>query len=328
MHSGISVVIPNYNGSRLLPQILPTVYAALDHLKMPYEIVIADDCSTDDTINYLNQHFPKVRIVSNSKNSGFSVTANNGIRHAHYELVLLLNSDVKLEQDYFAHLISYFSSKDTFGVMGRIVGWDDDQIQDGAKYPSFHNAKIKTSMNYLLEDAHEMHKGLFTIYLSGANALIDRTKFLYIGGFNEMFSPFYVEDYELSLRAWRMGYTCYYEHRAVCRHQTSTTIRTRNRKSYIKMISNRNKWFLHAIHLETIRRIVWMIQLLPEILVQSLLMKTYYLKAFRLFIAAGSAIKKSRQELEVKSGGKLLSVEEVVKKIRMSIRNKKAIFFR
>src|SRR6266498_2200602 len=72
---GISVVIPNYNGAKLFSETLPTVFIALDKIQLPSEIIISDDCSTDDSVSYLQKNFPEVKIVSNKKNSGFSVTA-------------------------------------------------------------------------------------------------------------------------------------------------------------------------------------------------------------------------------------------------------------
>jgi len=328
MQPGISVVIPNYNGAALLPQTLPTVFAALDRSGRPYEVIVSDDASTDDSLEYIATGFPTVEILVAQKNGGFSVTANRGIRAARFDLVLLLNSDVKLTPDYFLHLLPYFSKENVFGVMGRIIGWGDDKIQDGAKYPSFHSAKIKTSVNYLLEDEAAMEEGLYTMYLSGANALVDRRKLLELGGFNELFSPFYVEDYELSLRAWRLGWRCYYEHRAVCRHQTSTTIRSNSRKAFIRLISNRNKWFLHAIHLGAGRRLLWFIQLLPEVFFQSLLLKDYYLRAFLLFIKSYGRVRRSRHDFQQLAGNKkLLSVQEVARFIQASIKGRAVKFF-
>lgn len=328
MKPGISVVIPNYNGVHLFPVTLPTVFTALEQSGLSYEVIVCDDGSTDGSPEYLSRHFPSIQLLKNEKNSGFSVTANRGLRAARFDLVLLLNSDVQLTPDYFHYQLSYFSKEDTFGVMGRIIGWSDDHIQDGAKYPSFHSAKIKTSVNYLLEDEEEMKGGLYSMYLSGANALMDRKKLEELGGFNELFSPFYVEDYELSLRAWRLGWFCYYEHRAVCRHQTSTTIRSKSRKSFIKMISNRNKWFLHAIHLNAGRRLLWMLQLLPEVFFQSLLMKGYYIKAFLLFIGSYGRVRASRKIFRQKAGGKkLLPVREVARLIQDSVKDKKVKFF-
>jgi GT2 family glycosyltransferase len=291
-------------------------------------VIVSDDASIDDSISWIEKNFPAVKIVRNKINRGFSATANAGIHAATYELVFLMNSDVKLEPGYFLPQLKYFDRPDTFGVMGRIIGWDDDQIQDGAKYPSFHQAKIKTSKNYLLSSEEEMKEGIYTSYISGANALLNKNHFLRLGGFNELFSPFYVEDFELSLRAWRTGLKCYYEHQSVCRHKTSTTIKSKSRKSFIRMISNRNKWYAHAIHLSAGRRFLWMIQLIPEILFQTILLKTYYLKAFGQYLKNLDRIKSSREELKkINEGKKLLSVQEVAVFIQQSVKDKDIRFF-
>ncbi len=253
--AGISVVIPNYNGEVLLPLVLPTVFTALHNAELPFEIIIVDDCSSDKSILLLKEKFSEIKVLQNNINSGFSITSNKGMREAKYDWVLLLNSDVKLEPDYFMPLLKYTRRDNVFGVMGRIVGWDNDTIQDGAKYPFFHGVKIKTSGNYLLKDKSAMADGLYSMYLSGANALMNKKIFIEIGGLNELFSPFYAEDFELSLRAWRLGYECYYEYNAVCRHQTSATIVTSNKKKHIKKIYNRNKMYLHAIHLSSGKRL-------------------------------------------------------------------------
>lgn len=320
---GVSVVIPNYNGAKLFPETLPTVLCALHHINLPFEIIVSDDCSTDDSISYLQKNFPDIKIVANKKNSSFSITANNGIRNAQYDLALLLNSDVKLEPEYFVHQLKYFDHNDTFGIMGRIVGWDDDVIQDGAKYPSFHGVKIKTSDNYLLQNEEEMNNGLYTMYISGANALLDRKKFLDIGGFNELFSPFYVEDFEFSLRAWRRGWKCYYDYQSVCRHQTSTTIQSANKKKFIKKIYNRNKMFLHGIHLPAGKRYIYYFQLFFEGLAKLITGHWYFIQSIFLFIGSYTKVRMSREGLLQREKGKPhLSVNEVAELVLSSVKGK------
>ena len=172
---GISVIIPNYNGTILLPQILPPLFIALQNTKLPYEVILSDDCSTDNTIDFLKTNYPQLILIESKVNEGFSKTINKGIFLAKYDYLLLLNSDVKLNENYFDTLIPYFDLPDTFGVMGRIIGWDNDEIQDGGKYPSFHGVKIKTSGNYIPLDPKPTDK-LYSMYLSGANALVSRKK--------------------------------------------------------------------------------------------------------------------------------------------------------
>ncbi len=101
------MVIPNYNGEQLLPQILPPAVLALSATGIPYEIIVADDASTDDSVAILQRDFPQVQLIQLPSNGGFSKTANAGIQVARFDWVLLLNSDVKLTPTYFEYLLPY-----------------------------------------------------------------------------------------------------------------------------------------------------------------------------------------------------------------------------
>ncbi len=326
--SGISVIIPNYNGVDLFPQILPSLFSALTFTQIPYEVLICDDNSTDSSVQFIQSRFPQIRIVQSPINQGFSPTINQGIFLAQYDLVFLLNNDVKLEPDYFIHQLRYFSRTDTFGVMGRIVNWEDDQIQDGAKYPYKQGFKIKTNRNYVSQKP-EIEDWLYSVYLSGANALIDKKKLLLLKGFDEVFAPYYVEDYELSIRAWRLGWKCYYEHFSICRHAGSVTINKKNTPFYIKVIYNRNKLLFHALHLSPFKRTVWFLQVVFETIFNLLLGRWYYWRSLLLFLSLRKKIVKSRGNLIEcsKKTGVLLSLDSVFKMIQNSLINKSIMKF-
>ncbi|MCG2617959.1 glycosyltransferase family 2 protein [Terrimonas sp. NA20] len=317
--SGVSVVIPNYNGLLLLQDILPAVVIAIEETKLPFEIIISDDCSSDNSIPFLTQEYPDVIILENETNQGFSPTINKGIFKARYSHLLLLNSDVKLEPGYLVHLLRYFDKPDTFGVMGKIIGWDDDYVQDGGKFPSFHGLKIKTSGNYL-PVKKESGQWLYSMYLSGAAAFVDRSKVISLGGFNELFAPFYVEDYDLSLRAWRMGWKCYYDDYAVCRHKVSVSIKQSHRKKSIKVVYDRNKMFLHAIHLSYFKRFQWFVQFSFESLAYLFMFRITWLKSLLSFIRHYNGVIESRRNLlKAANGRELLTVNQVVELVRSSV---------
>ena len=317
---GISVVIPNFNGAQLFPQTLPPLFAALNRAGIPNEVLIVDDCSTDDSVESLQQNFPQVTVLKGEVNQGFSPTINRGIRAARFDLVFLLNSDVKLKEDYFVHLIPYFDRSDTFGVMGQIVNWEDDRIQDGAKLPTFQGAKIKTFKNFLPSET-PVQGGLYTMYLSGAETLVSREKLLQLGGFDEIFAPYYIEDYELSLRAWRLGWKCYYEHNSVCRHKTSSSIKSKSRKKHIQTIYYRNKMFLHAIHLSSFQMALYYPQIFLECLIRVASFRFHYVKSIILFFKQREKCKESRLRFEEVSGkvGTNLPLGEVAEKIVRSL---------
>jgi GT2 family glycosyltransferase len=313
LQQGISIVIPNYNGTELLGQILPPAIVAIKNTGLPFEIIVSDDASTDDSVAYLQREFPEIICLRSSVNSGFSVTANRGVQAAKYDWTLLLNSDVKLTPNYFYYLLPYREKQQVFGVMGQIIGWDDDHIQDGGKLLVMQGAKIKTSYNYK-PILHRPEINYPSFYLSGANAFVNTKLFLQIGGFNELFAPFYIEDTELGLRAWRLGYECLYEHRAVCRHRTSSTIATAQKKKKIQIIYNRNKMFLHAIHLNGWMLLLWFAQLKLEILFNIITLRFSLVKSYLKFWGHIGSVIRFR-----KSFKPIVSVKEVCNKINKGL---------
>jgi GT2 family glycosyltransferase len=245
----ISVVIPSYNGKELLEKNLPFLLTALKNSGAEYEIIVVDDASQDDTLAFLASHYPAIKTLSNTQNKGFAPTINKGIYAASLDLVFLMNNDVELSADYFLPLFTYFEDPAAFGVMGKIIGLDDSRVQDAAKYPAYNGLSISGARNFEIEGAL-LPAPIPSFMLSGANALIERQKLLTLGGFNEIFAPFYWEDLDLSLRAWRLGWRCYYCPEAVCRHPASTTVKKYFKQRQARRAAERNKMLLHIIHLE------------------------------------------------------------------------------
>ncbi|HYV55738.1 MAG TPA: glycosyltransferase family 2 protein [Chitinophagaceae bacterium] len=319
--SGISVVIPNYNGRYLLEEIVPPLMEALQNALLPFEVIVSDDKSTDDSISFLQSVYPQVNVIAHETNRGFAPTINSGIFAAKHSHLLLLNSDVKITPAFFSGLIRYFDKEDTFGVMTRIVGWDNDTIQDGGKYPYFHGVKIKTSGNYIPVD-EKKDQWLYSMYLSGANAFVDREKIIQLAAFNEMFAPFYVEDYEVSVRAWRFGWKCYYEHGTVCRHKESVTIKTKAKKNQVNKIYYRNKMYLHALHLPPGLLALWHIQLFFECLFNLILFRLYFVQSVIQYLYHLPKVFSKRtafKKLAKQSRKKLLSLKEVTEVVLKNI---------
>lgn len=308
MKYSVSVVIPNYNGKKLLEEYLPSVIEALKQADTEHEIIVSDDASTDDSVVFVKEKYPHIKIATSAINRGFSHTANNGIKLAGKKLVLLLNSDVKLKQDYFESQWKYFNDPATFGVMGSIWTEDGKHLMDSAKYPAWKGAQLRTTVNYRIKS--KSSKPLLTLFLSGANALVDREKLMALQGFDTRYSPFYMEDVDLSVRAWRKGWKCYYEENAFCYHKLSESISSHSSEKKVRLISKRNKMLFHHIHLSGMRRVLWNIEntlnLLFRWLVADLSYYTYY-----------SEYRKIVRENNLKDGY-TQSLEDVVNEIKGS----------
>ncbi|RZA01081.1 MAG: glycosyltransferase family 2 protein [Sphingobacteriaceae bacterium] len=276
-NKSISIIIPNYNGIKLLQQYMPCTIDAIVNAGVDFEIIIVDDCSTDDSVNFIKTNYPEIKLIESPQNKGFSHSCNLGIQASRCQLILLLNSDVKLTPGYFLHQWRYFDKDDTFGVMGRIIDMDGDHIQDAARMPKFNGLKLKTGYFYYTQNGTD---DIQTLYLSGANALVDAAKLKAIGGFYELFSPFYCEDMELSVRAQRLGWKCYYEHQAICRHEMSTTTK-KIKRTWVKTIYHRNRYYFHALHLNGGARALWYMQITLELIFKLLAGQFWLLKSYK-----------------------------------------------
>jgi GT2 family glycosyltransferase len=324
----ISVIIPNYNGIELLEAYLPFALEAVKNAGVDHEVIIVDDHSVDNSVNFIRQNYPGIKLILNAENKGFSFTCNRGIEAAQYELIFLLNSDVKLSADYFIHQWKYFSLPDTFGVMGRIIDMEGDDIQDAARLPKFNGLKLKTDYFYY---SNNLDDRLYTMYLSGANALVDAAKLRELGGFDELFSPFYSEDMELSIRAWRLGWKCYYEHRAICRHQLSATTKNYETPQWVKSIYFRNRFYFHVIHFDGLAAFLYCCQITLIDLVPKLLIGQFWIwKSYRELFRNRGLIAQRKSEFKklMDKYNSRINLFTVVSNIRLSVRNKNIIRFK
>lgn len=237
------MVIPSFNGKELLEQYLPSLLETLRNSRQvpQYETIVVDDASTDGTDVFLTENYPEVIYLKNTENMGFSKTSNRGLHQAKHELVLFLNNDMVLNDDFFEKTIPYFDQEDTFGVFSEIRDSLGEKKLEGQKAPKCKKHRIH------YEDNRET-KGPFTFYLCGGNALVSREKMLKLQGFNEIFSPFYFEDFDVSLRAWRKGWKCYYTEDTFCKHCHSQTINSNFSKEYVQGIFLRNRFIFNDLH--------------------------------------------------------------------------------
>src|SRR3990167_803601 len=103
----ISVVIPNYNGQDLLNKNLPKVIKTCPNC----EIIVVDDASTDDSVDFLQKNFKRIKLIQLAKNKGFAHAVNEGVRKANGDLVLLLNSDVSPQANFLPPALSHFKNE-------------------------------------------------------------------------------------------------------------------------------------------------------------------------------------------------------------------------
>lgn len=253
MLPAISVILPNYNGRHLLEKNLPSLAAALEGI--PHEIIVVDDCSRDDSVNFLVSAYPDIRIVRNEHNQGFSATCNRGVEAATSPLLCIVNTDVTFTADYFHKAIPHFDSPGLFAVKGDIVNYrevmDKPYNIQKTSILCFKRGFLRTHPR-IEPDPSRLNGQVGGQYvLLGCCFVCRRDMMLELGGFDEIFSPFYWEDSDLPLRALRRGWRLAYEPRCIVYHHASSTIGKYRSNARRRIISVRNKFiftwrFLHG----------------------------------------------------------------------------------
>lgn len=241
--SGISVVIPNYNGAQLLADNLPSVLAAVERWGGEAEVIVVDDCSRDESCRVLKERFPGVRLLVNPRNLGFSKTCNVGMAAARFPILLCVNTDVRVEEDLLASLARHFEDPGLFAVTPQVIVEREDKNQ-GVVFGRSSRGFLKGTFAESCEKIPPREN----LYAIGACVAYDAAKFRALGGFSEIFSPYLFEDVDISYRAWKRGWKSSYDPAARVWHYSSATL-GKSKRRLNKRIYLRNRFIFHWVNL-------------------------------------------------------------------------------
>ncbi|HNR39176.1 MAG TPA: glycosyltransferase [Acidobacteriota bacterium] len=248
----VSIVIPSWNGRHLLERYLPAVLAEADAYRRltgaAAEVLVVDDGSTDDTAAYLARTAAAgVRMAARRDNGGFSAACNTGFAAAAHPVVVLLNNDVEPEAGFLPPLLEHFRDPAVFGVTCRVLLPGTRVLSTAGKVGMFRRGYWSAQFNY--EPVGDGAGPWPSFTAIGGFAALDRGKVLQLGGFLEIFNPFYWEDIDLSYRAWKRGWEIRFEPRSVVYHQPSATIGRAFERRRIATIAARNRLLFHWLEI-------------------------------------------------------------------------------
>ncbi|MCZ7392297.1 MAG: glycosyltransferase family 2 protein [Candidatus Methanoperedens sp.] len=210
----VSVIIVNYNGRAFLEKCLSSLLAQSYH---DVEIILVDNASSDDSIEYLRKEFPSVKIIANKENAGFAKGINIGIKAANGELIATLNNDTAVSAQWLEELVKALTSRENIGMCASKMLF--------MKNPEFINSTgICISRSGacwdrgMFERDVGQYESVEEVFGPCAGAAIYRKAMLEeIGLFDEDFYA-YMEDADLAFRGRLAGWKCLYVPHAVVYH--------------------------------------------------------------------------------------------------------------
>jgi GT2 family glycosyltransferase len=211
----ISAVVPTAGARARLERHLPGVCASLAASGQAWEVLVVDDGGGLDSVP------SPARLVSRPRSEGYGPAVNAGVAAAAGDLLLVLNDDVELEPSTVRLLRhALLAEGGVFAVAPRIVSPLARCGDEGGK-----SATLRAGLLEIEEaPAQAPHP---TLYPVGCCFLCRRQAFLDLGGYDDLYAPFFWEDVDLGYRAWRRGLASLHVPEARCHHEGSATIATR-----------------------------------------------------------------------------------------------------
>jgi len=280
MPNGVSIVVLNYNGQEHLAKCLPSIFNS-NQADIPLEVIVVDNNSTDNSLGYIAENFPKVRTIVMDKNSYYCPANNQGAKAAQYDLVFFINNDTEFTDNLLPPLVKHFSKPTVFAVSPKILRPFDNMFDEAITSGVFQGGCINTSNE--ISKKLKSSRPLEIFYTCGAAMMVDREKFLELDGFDPITHPFYMEETDICFRAWKMGWQSIYEPAGTIYHYYNQSIGTKvsTRKAAVSRRKNQYLFIWKNISDKKMLLSHFLEMLLPKLLIPNLFEWQALAMAFR-----------------------------------------------
>ncbi|MBQ5698004.1 MAG: glycosyltransferase family 2 protein [Muribaculaceae bacterium] len=207
----LAVIILNWNGRKLLEQFLPV--ASRYSITEDADLIVADNGSTDDSVEWVKAHHPEVKVLSFSENYGFAEGYNKAIKQTQYKYTILLNSDVEVTEDWTRPLLDFMRRNSDVGALQpKIRSWKERTKFEYAGAAGGYLDKLGYPYcRGRLFDSIEEDRGQYdgkvvdVCWASGAALMVRTDIYLKVGGLDARFFA-HMEEIDLCCRIHGAGY--------------------------------------------------------------------------------------------------------------------------
>lgn len=227
----VTIVIPNWNTQHWLPGCLAGLQA---QTYRNFRVIMVDNGSTDNSVAWVQQHYPEVEIIAFAENRGFAVAVNAGIRQAATEYIALLNVDTVPQPQWLAELVKTMaeSPAEIGALASKMLSLGNPGvIDDAGDTLSWYGSARKRGLG---QPAEHYTEPIEVFSVCAGAALYRRTFLEETRGFDESFGS-YLEDIDLGLRGRLLGYRYLYVPTAPILHQSHGAGLVRSRYVYLMM---------------------------------------------------------------------------------------------
>lgn len=233
----VSVVIANWNGKSYLRECL----SSLKNQTYPHlEIIVVDNGSSDDSLEFMETNFPKIVVIKNRSNLGFAKANNLGILAARGKYIATLNNDAVAEPDWIENLLAAAQKRNDVAMFAsKILSFSNPKLIESAGLLLYPDG-IAGRRGYLEKNNSKYTKEEEVLLPTACAALYRKEQLLACGLFDKDYFA-YCEDTDLGLRMRLLGMTCLYVPDAMVYHHYSGTSRA-NLSSKVYLVERNRLW--------------------------------------------------------------------------------------
>jgi GT2 family glycosyltransferase len=198
-----SIIVVTYNNLHLNQMCLQSIFRRTAYPN--YEVIVVDNASTDGTAEWLageGAHEPRLRVIANGDNRGFSAANNQGLRAARGEFVCLLNNDTVVTQGWLATLIGHFHNSPKLGMVGPTTNMAGNEAKVPVGYSDIADLHRWANGYCRLHESETLPMKMLGFFC----VVLRREVYERVGELDESFGVGYFEDTDYCYRAHRAGY--------------------------------------------------------------------------------------------------------------------------
>lgn len=254
-----AIVILNWNGEKLLEQFLPSI---VKYSSDQADIYVADNASTDNSIDLIRSTFPTVKIIQNASNGGYAKGYNDALKNINADIYCLVNSDVEVTDNWLSPVLDVFkNNENTAIIQPKILDYKDktkfEYAGAGGGFIDLYGYPYCRGrvFNHLETDNNQFDDISDIFWASGACFFIRSKVYHEINGFDEDYFA-HQEEIDLCWRVQNIGYRIKYVGLSTVYHIGGATLQESNphktylnfRNSLLNIVKNvPKKWFLFVV---------------------------------------------------------------------------------
>lgn len=221
----VSIIIVNWNARQYLKGCIESLE---NQTYKDFEIILVDNDSSDDSVKFVEEIFPRVQIIKNKSNMGFAEGNNIGIRNSKGFLIALFNPDAVADKNWLLNLVSVLQSSDNIAAVSGKIFYLGDQFGKDAVFCTWAKIDSRTAMPYNFYDDEPYSK---VDYLSGAAMIMKKSAIDKVGLLDTDYFM-YFEETDWCARIIRAGYDLIYTPNAIAWHVVSALVSDSHKKIY------------------------------------------------------------------------------------------------